>query len=185
MALIGKLVKVAYKMTPKRKAALAKAVAASAKKRGSKAVTKKVVKTTAIKKAASSVKKTAKLTALKTKRSTKAVLKTKAGKIAAATAGGAGVERVTSKKANSKKNKSTTIARANQIGGGLKNLGVKAATDAASVAKNVAKAAVGKQSGKKAFFNIAKDVAASNLKVSAGLVKGQLNVKRAKKNKRK
>jgi hypothetical protein len=41
MALIGRIARVAYKMTPKRKAALAKAVAASAKKRGSKSAVKK------------------------------------------------------------------------------------------------------------------------------------------------
>lgn len=44
MAILGKLAKVAYKMSPKRKAALAKAVKASAQKRalkgGAKAVTK-------------------------------------------------------------------------------------------------------------------------------------------------
>jgi hypothetical protein len=53
MAIIGKLAKIAYKMTPKRKAALAKAVAASAKKRalkgGGKVVAKKITKKAAVK----------------------------------------------------------------------------------------------------------------------------------------
>jgi len=185
MALIGRIARVAYKMTPKRKAALAKAVAASAKKRGSKSVAKKVVKKSSIKAAASNVKRGAKVGAAKTKTASKAVLRTNTGKIAAATAAGAGTERATRKKANSKKNKSTTIARANQIGGAFKNLGIKAATDTASVIKNTSKAIIGKQSKTKAFANIAKDVTASNLKVTAGLAKGQLNVRRAKKNKRK
>jgi len=54
MALIGRLARVAYKMTPKRKAALKKAVAASAKARstklGAKSVTKIATKKAAAKK---------------------------------------------------------------------------------------------------------------------------------------
>ena len=54
MALIGRLARVAYKMTPKRKAALKKAVAASAKARstklGAKSVTKVATKKTVSKK---------------------------------------------------------------------------------------------------------------------------------------
>jgi hypothetical protein len=54
MALIGRIARVAYKMTPKRKAALKKAVAASAKARstklGAKAVTKVATRKTVAKK---------------------------------------------------------------------------------------------------------------------------------------
>jgi hypothetical protein len=54
MALIGRIARVAYKMTPKRKAALKKAVAASAKSRstklGAKSVTKVATKKTVAKK---------------------------------------------------------------------------------------------------------------------------------------
>jgi hypothetical protein len=53
MAIIGKLAKLAYRMTPARKAALKKAVAASAKKRaakkGASVVAKKVTKKAAVK----------------------------------------------------------------------------------------------------------------------------------------
>jgi hypothetical protein len=55
MALIGRIARVAYKMTPKRKAALKKAVEASAKKRAAKAGAKSVTKVATKKVAAKKV----------------------------------------------------------------------------------------------------------------------------------
>jgi hypothetical protein len=195
MAIIGKLAKLAYKMTPKRKAALAKAVAASAKKRaakkgasvvakkGGKAVAKKVAsKSSRVVKAAG--RKTGKVVR-KTGRAAKAASKTRLGAAVGVTAAGAGVEKATRKKANSKRNRSTAVARINQISGAVKNTGLKAGNDLVSLVKNTAKVAVGKQSKTTGLANIYKDVAASKLKITKGLAQGQLNVLRARQNKKK
>ena len=189
MAIIGKIAKIAYRMTPARKAALKKAVAASAKKRAKKVGSKKVAKTVAkrskVKAAGRIVKRTVKAGARGTKKVSKKILRTKKGKLAAITAGAAGISQATKGKANSKRNKSAIIARANQVSSLVKNIGVKSVTDTYSVAKNVGKAAIGKQSKIEALGNIGKDVVKSNLRVTGGLAKGQLNVSRAKRNKRK
>ena len=191
MALLGKIAKVAYKMTPKRKAALAKAVAASAKKRakkaGTKVVTKTATKTVAkkskVKVAARTVKRAAKTTARKTKSVTKKVLRTRAGIAGAIVGTSAGVAKATDKRANSKTNKSALIARTNQVSKGVKNLGVKAVTDTFSVYKNLGKAAIGKQTKTQAAAAIGADMVKSNLKLTNQIAQGQLNVKRARKNK--
>jgi len=150
-------------MSSAQKRALMKAVKASAAKRaGRKIAIKSAGRTFA--------------------RKTAAFSRTRAGTLVKAGAAIYGVERITRKKANNKKNKSVNVARVNEftaLGKAAIELDAKIL---ASVLKNTGKVALGMQSSKKAKRAFAGDVGVGVSVYGKKFAKGRINTARAKKN---
>jgi len=92
------------------------------------------------------------------------------------------VEKITRKKANTKKNRSVNTARLNEASGLLRETINLDAKILASVIKNTGKAALGMQSGRKAKAIVSKDVAKGFGVYGAQAAQRRLNTKRAKAN---
>ena len=150
-------------MSSAQKRALAKAVKASAAKRAGRKIAIKAAGRTFARKTA-------------------AFSRTRTGTLVKAGAAVYGVERITRKKANNKKNKSVNIARANEFTGLARAAIELDAKLLASVVKNTGKVALGMQSSKKAKRAFAGDAGVAISKYSARFAKGRVNTARAKKN---
>ena len=153
----------AKSMSAAQRRALKKAIKASAAKRAGRKMAVKAASRTFAKK-------------------TVAFSRTRPGNTLKVIGGIYGVEKLTRKKANTKKNRSVNTARLNEASGLLRETINLDAKILASVIKNTGKAALGMQTGAKAKAFIARDVSKGFGVYGAQAAQRRLNTKRAKRN---
>ena len=153
----------AKSMSAAQRRALKKAIKASAAKRAGRKMAVKAASRTFAKK-------------------TVAFSRTRPGNTLKVIGGIYGVEKLTRKKANTKKNRSVNTARLNEASGLLRETINLDAKILASVIKNTGKVALGMQTGGKAKAIVAKDVSKGFGVYGAQAAQRRLNTKRAKRN---